>query len=75
MRKILDNIGQLILLSGFILVVLPNGTNCPEMGLEYENMIFLVLTLLLVGRLDLAKTSSNSSFSNRQLKVLKPDRE
>ena len=34
---------------------------------------FLLLTLLLVGRLDLTETSSNSSFSHRQLKVLKPD--
>ena len=39
---------------------------------KIEEIIFLLHTLLLVGRLDLTKTSSNSSFSHRQLKVLKP---
>ena len=33
----------------------------------------MLLTLLLVGRLDLAQASLNSSFSYRLLKVLKPD--
>ena len=39
---------------------------------KIEKIIFLLHTLLLDGRLDLTKTSSNSSFSHRQLKVLKP---
>ena len=42
---------------------------CPKI----EKFDFLLLTLQLVGRLDLTKTSSNSSFSYRLLKVLKPD--
>ena len=40
---------------------------------KIEKIIFLLHTLLLVGRLDLAETNSNSSFLHVQLKVLKPD--
>ena len=41
--KITDNLGQLMLLSGSILVAMPNGTTCPETGLGYERVYTLNL--------------------------------
>ena len=60
------------------IILIPKLTGkCVKICQKMEKFDFLLLTLLLlllVGRwLDLAKTSSNSSFSHRQLKVLKPD--
>ena len=56
------------------IIFIPKLTGkCLKICQKIEKLHFLLLTLLLVGRLDSAETSSNSSFLHRQLMVLKPD--